>query len=66
MLSYMNGNEPTSDYAKMLDDAVQKIKQNEERAQDIQWMSVLRRPYRRGDTGIYEYLCECGGYERAR
>ena len=66
MLSYMNGNEPTSDYAKMLDDAVQKIRQNEERAQDIQWMSVLRRPYRRGDAGIYEYLCERGGYERAR
>ena len=52
MLSYMNGDEPKSDYAKMLDDAVKEIKQNEERRRE--YMSIYANAADMREVGRYE------------
>ena len=51
MLSYMNGNEPRSDYAKLLDDAVKEIKQNEERRRE--YMSISANAADEREIGDY-------------
>ena len=51
MLSYMNGNEPKSDYAKMLDEAVREIKQNEERRRE--YMSIYANAADMKELGDY-------------
>ena len=52
MLSYMNGNEPKSDYAKMLDEAVREIKQNEERRRE--YMSIYANAADMKELGAYK------------
>ena len=51
MLSYMNGNEPRSDYAKILDDAVKEIKQSEERRRE--YMSIYANAADMKELGDY-------------
>ena len=51
MLSYMNGNEPKSDYTKMLDDAVKEIKQSEERRRE--YMSIYANAADMKELGDY-------------
>ncbi len=41
MLSYMDGNAPESDYAKMLDNAVKKVKGNQERRNEYMNLNVF-------------------------
>ncbi len=41
MLSYMDGNAPESDYARMLDDAVQNVKRNQERRNEYMNLNVF-------------------------
>ena len=41
MLSYMDGNTPDSDYAKMLDDAVKKVKDNQERRNEYMNLNLF-------------------------
>ena len=41
MLSYMDGNTPDSDYAKMLDDAVKKVKNNQERRNEYMNLNLF-------------------------
>ena len=41
MLSYMDGNAPKSDYARMLDDAVQNVKRNQERRHEYMNLNVF-------------------------
>ena len=51
MLSCMNGNKPKSDYARMLDDAVKEIKQNEERRRE--YMSIYANAADMKELGDY-------------
>ena len=51
MLSYMDGNEPTSDYTRMLDEAVSEIKQNEERRRE--YMSIYANAADMKEIGDY-------------
>ena len=51
MLSYMDGNEPKSDYARELDEAVREIKQNEERR--LEYMSIYANIADERDLGDY-------------
>ena len=41
MLSYMDGNAPKSDYARMLDDSVQNVKRNQERRHEYMNLNVF-------------------------
>lgn len=52
VLSYMNGNEPASDYTKMLDAAVKEIKQNDERRHE--YMSRSAQLNDREEVGEYK------------
>lgn len=51
MLSYMNDGIPKSDYARMLDDAVKEVKQNEERRRE--YMSIYAREADVMEVGLY-------------
>ncbi|MBR1479072.1 MAG: Rpn family recombination-promoting nuclease/putative transposase [Lachnospiraceae bacterium] len=51
MLSYMDGNEPKSDYSRMLDKAVREIKQSEERR--LEYMSIYANAADERDIGEY-------------
>ena len=51
MLSYMDGNEPASDYTRMLDKAVSEIKQSEERRRD--YMSIYANAADEREIGEY-------------
>ena len=51
MLSYMDGNEPKSDYSRMLDEAVREIKQSEERR--LEYMSIYANVADERDLGEY-------------
>ena len=51
LLSYMNGNEPKSDYAKMLDKAVTEIKQSEEMRRE--YMSIYANATDMKELGDY-------------
>ena len=57
MLSYMDGNEPASDYTRMLDKAVSEIKQSEERRRD--YMSIY------ADAADMKELGEYRGFVRS-
>ena len=51
MLSYMDGNEPASDYTRMLDKAVSEIKQSEERR--LEYMSIYANAADMKEIGDY-------------
>jgi predicted transposase/invertase (TIGR01784 family) len=51
MLAYMNGGEPESQYAKMLDEAVQNVKQSEERR--LEYMSINANVADEREVGNY-------------
>ncbi|MCR5777680.1 MAG: Rpn family recombination-promoting nuclease/putative transposase [Lachnospiraceae bacterium] len=54
MLSYMNGNAPESEYSKMLDEAVKKVKHNEERR--LEYMNINANSAEDKELGEYRKL----------
>ena len=51
LLSFMNGNDPKSDYTKMLDEAVKEVKQDDERRHT--YMSIGAQMYDERIVGVY-------------
>ena len=51
LLSYMNGNDPESDYTKMLDEAVKEVKQDDERRHT--YMSIGAQMFDERIVGVY-------------
>ena len=54
MLSYMDGNVPKSEYTKILDDAVNKIKQNEDRR--LEYMNINANNAEERELGEYRKI----------
>ena len=54
LLSYMNGNDPESDYTKMLDEAVKEVKQDDERRHT--YMSIGAQLSDERDVGDYRRI----------
>ena len=62
MLSYMDGKPPKSEYSKMLDEAVKKVKQNEERR--TEYMSINTFVMDAQEVGEYKtYVKQIRGYK---